>query len=283
MVTGSDIAEGLKALGLKSSTSAIVHSSLRSFGHVEGGAYAVCQALVSTGATLLFPAGSGDMTGVPAPPGLLRPHNAPPIASTWQEFDEALDRAVPFTDNLPIDKELGIIPETIRQAFPHVRSPHPLMSYLATGKHAQELIAAQRLDWALGPLQVLAELEGDVLLMGVSHTTNTTIHLAEQRLGRSRFYRYAKSAEHVWMELPNIPGESHRFDSIEPYCRTTTQEVMIGSCRIRRISIRDVMAVTERLILSDPAALLCDEPDCRCYSAYQQRLGVLSRDNRKKT
>src|SRR5512135_2550030 len=100
MVVESDILQGLHALGLKSSSAAIVHSSLRSFGHVEGGAYAVCRALVSTGATLLFPAGSGDMSGVPAPPGLYRPNNAPPMASTWEEFDDALNRAVPFTDDL---------------------------------------------------------------------------------------------------------------------------------------------------------------------------------------
>jgi len=281
MVTESDIVHGLRALGLKSSSAVIVHASLRSFGEVSGGASTVCQALLSTGATLLVPAGSWDVTGVPAPPGLLRPHNAVPMASTWQAFDEALSRAVPFADDLPIDQELGLIPETMRQAFPHVRSCHPLMSYLALGAHAQELVAAQRLDWPLGPLEVLAELEGDVLLLGVSHASNTAIHLAEQRLGRSRFYRYAKVTDQVWMELPNIPGQSHRFDEIEPHCRAATQEVMIGSCRARCIPIREVLATAERLIRANPAALLCEHPDCRCFAALQQRLETLSRENKE--
>ena len=151
-VTESDIVHGLRALGLSRSSVVIVHSSLRSFGHVEGGAYTVCQALLSTGATLLLPAGTWDRTGIPAPPGLLRPWNAVRTASTWQAFDEAVSRAVPFSDNLPIDKELGIIPETMRRAFPHLRSHHPLKSYIALGPHAQHLIGAQRLDWPLGPL-----------------------------------------------------------------------------------------------------------------------------------
>lgn len=281
MVTESDIVHGLRVLGLNSSSAVMVHSSLRSFGEVSGGAFTVCQALLSTGATLLLPAGSWDLTGIPAPPGLLRPHNAVPVASTWQEFDEALSRAIPFTDDLPVDKELGLIPETMRHTFPHLRSHHPLMSYLALGPQAAALVAAQRLDWPLGPLEVLAELEGDVLLLGVSHTSTTAIHLAEQHLGRSRFYRYAKVATGVWMELPNIPGRSHRFDEIEPYCRAVTQEVLIGSCRARRVPVREVLAVAERLILANPAALLCEHLDCRCFAALQQRLDRLSRENKE--
>ena len=281
MVTESEIVHGLRALGLNSSSAVVVHASLRSFGEVSGGAFTVCQALLSIGATLLLPAGSWDATGVSAPPGLLRPHNAVLMASTWQAFDEALRRAVPYSDDLPIDKELGLIPETMHRAFPHIRSGHPLMSYLALGAHAQELVAAQRLDWPLGPLEALAELEGDVLLLGVSHTSNTAIHLAEQRLGRSRFYRYAKVTDQVWMELPNVPGQSHRFDEIEPHCRAATQEVMIGLCRARCIPIREVLATAQRLILANPAALLCDDPQCRCFAALQQRLETLSRESKE--
>ena len=144
------------------------------------------------------------------------------------------------------------------------------------------MIGAQRLDWPLGPLEALAEREGDVLLLGVTHTSDTAIHLAEQHLGRSRFYRYAKVADQVWMELPNIPGQSHRFDDIEPALRPSTQEVMIGSCRAQRIPIQEVLAVAERLILANPAALLCDDPDCRCFAALQQRLEILSTQSKAK-
>ncbi|MBA2284692.1 MAG: AAC(3) family N-acetyltransferase, partial [Ktedonobacteraceae bacterium] len=52
------------------------------------------------------------------------------------------------------------------------RSRHPLMPYIAIGPNAHELIAAQRLDWPLGPLEALAKLKGDVLLLGVNHTSN---------------------------------------------------------------------------------------------------------------
>src|SRR5947209_11135777 len=99
-----EIAAGLQALGLDDSSSVIVHSSLRSFGHVAGGALAVCRALMATCGTVLVPAGTWDRTGVPAPPGLVRPHNAVRTAGSWEEFDSALARAVPFSLDLPIDR-----------------------------------------------------------------------------------------------------------------------------------------------------------------------------------
>ena len=237
----------------------------------------MCKALVGTCGTVMMLAGSGDLTRVPAPPGLVRPHNAYYTAESWDSFDEALAAAVPFSPDLPVDGWLGRIAETLRLGFQHERGVHPLLSFLAVGTHARRLVSAQRLDWPLGPIQALADLGGHVLLLGVDHTSNTTIHLAEQLLGRSVFYRYAKAAPGVWMELPNISGESHRFDELEPELAAVTAEVTIGQCRARLIGIQDILACVTRLILSDPAALLCDDPECRCGAALQQRLVSLQR------
>jgi aminoglycoside 3-N-acetyltransferase len=277
-VTRRQIAEGLDALGLGVTSAVIVHSSLRSFGHVAGGALDVCAVLVDVCGTVLVPAGTWNLTGLPAPPGLIRPHNAARAAATWEAFDRALAWAVPFAPDLPIDRELGRVPETLRMAFPHQRGHHPLLSYLAVGRHARELVGTQRLDWPLGPLETLEALDGDVLLLGVAHTVNTAIHLAEQRLGRARFFRYAKAADGVWAELPNIPGDSHRFDAIEMHLAARTREVQIGSCRAQCVPIRAVLAATTELITADPAALLCDDPSCRCGAALQQRFAWLRRN-----
>ncbi len=223
-------------------------------------------------------AASWDHTGdLPAPPGLIRPHNAYFNAESWESFDDALAGAVPFSPDLPVARWLSRIAETLRQSFPHQRGAHPLLSFLAVGTHAQHLIAAQRLDWPLGPIQALADLDGHVLLLGVSHTSNTTIHLAEQLLGRALFYRYAKAGPGVWMELPNLSGHSHSFDEIEPDLAPATAEVRIGRCRARVVAVRDVLACATRLIRANPAALLCEDEDCRCGAALQQRLISLER------
>lgn len=269
-VTTNDIADGLHQLGLDRTSEVIVHSSLSSFGYVDGGAEAVCTALTEVCGTVLMPAGSWDLTGLPAPPGLVRPRNAFWNAETWPEFDEKLSQATSFRADLPVDKWLGTIPETFRQTCSPFRTGHPLFSYQAAGPAAERILEAQRPDWPLGPIETL---DGDVLLVGVSHTSNTTIHLAEQRLGRSRFYRYAKSADGLWVEYPNIPGASHFFDDIEPAIRPATKEVRIGRARVRRIPKQAVLTTTRQLIASDPAALLCTtDPTCRCTAALEQLL-----------
>jgi aminoglycoside 3-N-acetyltransferase len=272
IVTEAELVDGLRKLGLDRASEVIVHSSLSSFGYVDGGAEAVCAALTEVCRTVLMPAGSWDLTGIPAPPGLVRPHNAYWNAEDWLDFDARLSQATSFRADLPIDRWLGTIPETFRLTYSPFRTEHPLFSYQAAGPGAERLLEAQRPDWPLGPIEAL---DGDVLLLGVTHTSNTTIHLAEQYLGRSRFYRYAKSADGLWVELPNISGESHHFDAIEPVLRSETKEIQIGNARIRRIPKQAVLAATRQLVEADPAALLCtDNPECRCAAALQQRLAV---------
>ncbi|TCC41996.1 AAC(3) family N-acetyltransferase [Kribbella speibonae] len=274
VVTAGDLADGLRKLGLGRGSEVIVHSSLSSFGYVDGGAEAVCSALTEVCGTVLMPAGTWDLTGIPAPPGLVRPHNDYWNADSWADFDERLSQATSFRAELPVDRWLGTVAETFRLTCSPFRTEHPLFSYQAAGPAAERLLAAQRPDWPLGPIEAL---DGDVLLLGVTHTSNTTIHLAEQHLGRSRFYRYARSADGLWVELPNVPGASHHFDAIEPVLRSATKEIQIGNARIRRIPKQAVLAATRQLIEADPAALLCTtDPTCRCAAALQQRLAALA-------
>lgn len=277
-VTQREIVHGLNELGLNQHSNVIVHSSLRSFGHVQGGAYTVCAALNDIGGTMLLPAASWDLTGIPAPPGLERPLNAPHRSESWEEFNQALSNAIPFAPHLPIDRELGIIPETMRRDFHTHRSHHPLFSYLAVGERAVELISSQTLQDPLAPLDTLERWDGQVLLIGVDHTANTAIHLAEQRLHRSRFWRYAKIAEGVWGEFPNIPGESDAFNSIEPALAPFTRETRIGASRVRLVAIADVLRVATAMIEADPSALLAADPDpeSRTAAALRQRITAIS-------
>lgn len=279
-VTKQDIVEGLRQLGLDRTSSVIVHSSLRSFGQVESGASTACAALREACGTVLMPAGTWDLCGIPAPPGLERPHNAVLMAPSWPAFDEALSAATTFRPDLPIDGELGIIPETLRSHPGVVRGEHPLFSYLAVGKHAPELIASQTHTDPLAPIAMLERMGGHVLLIGVSHTSNTAIHLAEQRLGRSRFWRYARVGDGLWMEFPNIPGASEGFDAIEPELAPATREARIGASRVRLAPIADVIAAATRMILADPAALLADDtgPDSRDAASLQQRLARIEQE-----
>jgi len=184
-VSVDDITAGLQALGLTSSSSIILHASLRSFGHVAGGVQALTDAVSQACGTVFMLAGSGDYCRLPAPPGLVRPDNAFYTADIWADFDRVVDNATPFAHDLPVDRWLGRVVEHMRTNYPHTRGIHPLLSVLAVGVHAKQLTDAERLDWPLGPIEELEALDGDLLLLGVTRTSNTTIHLAEQRLGRA--------------------------------------------------------------------------------------------------
>lgn len=269
-VTADDLRAGLRDLGLDAGSDVVVHGSLRSFGQVDGGARTVVEALVETCRTVLMMAGSGDLTMVPAPPGLVRPNNAYFNAPDWAEFDRLVAAATPYRSDLPVDSWLGVLSETLRTTPGAVRGPHPLISFIGVGNRAEELIGAETVQRPLGSLERLAETGGGVLLLGVTHTSNTMIHVAEQRLGRSIFHRYGRSADGLWVELPNVSGDSDRFDDIDPHLRPYARETMIGNCRARWFAAADVIEVTTKLITDDPDALLCDRPDCRCAAARRQ-------------
>lgn len=277
-VTDQDLIEGLRRLGLDRSSSVVVHASLRSFGRVEGGAEAVCNALISVCGTVLMPAFTFDACGVSwAPPGHQRPHNAARNAETWEAFDAEVRRATPWRRDTPVDADIGAIPEAFRRMPEVRRSRHPLMSWTAWESAARDILVAQTLSSPLAPLQELSGRDGDVLLLGVGHWANTTVHLAEQRCGRSRFWRFGVIDAGIWVELPNIPGDSSAFGQldgmIEPVASTR-----IGSCEARRYRVRAICAVVEEAIARDPAALLdLDHPgDERTGAAWRQRLACLA-------
>jgi len=271
------LVDGLRRLGLDDSSVLFAHVSLRSFGRVAGGAATVVRALRRSCGTGMMCGGGSELSAVPAPPGLVRPDNSFHQAESWEQFDAAVAAARPYDPGLPIDGWLGVTAEEFRRQPDLVRGDHPLYAFQAAGPRAEELMAAQRPDRMLGPVEVLERLDGSVLLLGVGHHADTSIHLAEQRLGRSLFHRYAVVAPGVWAEIPNVSGESHRFDEIEPALSGRTVETMIGSCRARLIPVRAVLQATTELIMADPTALLCPDPACRCGGALRQRLAALQR------
>lgn len=280
-VTETDLIDGLRALGLDRDSTVVVHSSLKSFGHVDGGASTVCRALMATCGTVLMPAFTFDATGISgAPPGHDRPHNGYFNAESWDAFDAAVRERAPLSGDTPVDDDIGAIPETFRQLPGVRRSRHPMFSWVAAGEKADTLLDAQVLASPLAPLQALADLDGDVLLLGVGHWTNTTIHLAEQRCGRSRFWRFAVIEHGIWVELPNIPGDSSAFGRLDDVLQPDAG-VTIGACHARRYRAREILRVVESLIEADPAALLdLDHPgDERTDAAYRQRLAWLASRN----
>jgi aminoglycoside 3-N-acetyltransferase len=79
---------------------------------------------------------------------------------------------------------MGVIPETFRKQTGVLRSNHPDASFAAWGKHARKITndhALFPLFGARSPLGRVYQLDGWVLLLGVGHDRNSSLHVAEQR------------------------------------------------------------------------------------------------------
>lgn len=159
-VTQDRIVADLRTLGVVPGDVLLVHSSLKSLGHVQGGPNTLIDALleaIGVQGTLVFPAYTG---GKVENVGL-----------------DASQRKV-YT---------GIIPETARRRPDFLYSPHPFYGIAARGPLAAELVrlnntyvfpSAERKF-----IYLMMRAGGKALLVGVTHEANSTIHLVEEFAG----------------------------------------------------------------------------------------------------
>lgn len=177
-VTVASLTEELKTLGIHPAMTLLVHSSLSSLGWVCGGAVTVIQALQSAlgpEGTLVMPTHSGDLSE----PSYWR---NPPVPESWWE---TIRNEMPAFDlALTPTRCMGMIPETFRKQSGVVRSGHPQTSFAAFGPHAEQITANHSLENGFGentPLARLYDLNASILLLGVTHQNNTSLHLSESR------------------------------------------------------------------------------------------------------
>lgn len=177
-LTVESLAAQLQACGLRAGQTVLVHSSLSALGWVAGGAQAVIMALLEAlGAdgTLMMPAHSNANTD----PGQWR---NPPVPEAWWGIIRAHWPAYD-PDRTPT-RAMGAIPELFRTWPGVIRSAHPSGSFAAHGPSAHALIDGHTLESIFGddsPIGHLYALDGHVLLLGVGHFNNTSLHLAEFR------------------------------------------------------------------------------------------------------
>ncbi|TFF97079.1 MAG: AAC(3) family N-acetyltransferase [Promethearchaeota archaeon] len=176
--TKSSLKRDLKKLGLTKGDIIILHSSLSKIGWTIGGPVAIIKALMETltsKGTIIMPTFSSD-NSEPS-----RWEN-PPVPREWWSL---IRKFMPeYNPKYTPTRGVGIIPEVFRK-FPNVlRSDHPMASFAAWGYHAREIVEDHSLEADLGegsPLSKIYDLNGNILLLGVGHLNNTSLHLAEYR------------------------------------------------------------------------------------------------------
>jgi len=255
-----DLILGLRDLHLAGAP-VIVHSSLKSFGQVEGGAWTVVNALVAAFGTVVVPTFTYKTMITP----LTGPENNGITYSSLQDQNQLAEF---YTVRTPADPLMGIIPEMLRKHPRAKRSNHPIQSF--AGLNAEKYLIAQTMSDHLAPLGLLEKANGWVILMGVNHTVNTSIHYAERLAGRKQFIRWALTPKGV-VECPGFPGCSAGFQAIAPDMEKFTRRVQIGEALVKAVPLKMLIKMVVARIKKDPLALLCQEEDCeRCNAVRNQ-------------
>jgi len=250
-----EILNGLRGLGIERRSPVLVHASLSALGEVSGGAETVVGALLAAFDTVVMPAFTFRT--------MVTPEVGPPGNGISYGSGRYSNRAAEiYRPSMRVDRLVGAVPEALRNHARARRSIHPILSFV--GVNAEALLAEQTLAEPLAPIRKLAGAGGWVLLLGVDHTTNTSIHYGERLAGRKQFVRWALTASGV-VECPAFPGCSQGFEAIAPLLEPAVITRQVGECLAQAVALADLLPSVRAHIEEDPQALLCHAPDCeRC-------------------
>lgn len=209
----------LRLLGVKNGQILLVHSSMRRFGKVSGGAATVVAALqdaLGCQGTLVVP------TGTPGNSDTSRLFAQRTAGMTAEQISRFKARMPAFDQATTPSDGMGQIAEQVRTTPGAVRSAHPQTSFAALGPMAHKLMDGHQLDCHLGeysPLARMYEAGASILLLGVSYAACSAFHLAEYRCvpdPPTRAYRcvVAVAGQPVWWEYQDVVLDDSDLDRI---------------------------------------------------------------------
>lgn len=244
--TADSLKSDLRALGVKPASTIIMHSALSKIGWTVGGPVSVIKAvmeILTPKGTLVMPSFTGD-NSEPSK------WENPPVPQDWCEI---IRRNMPaFQPSITPTRGLGIIAETFRKYPDVIRSEHPISSFAAWGKYAKQITENHELDSDLGedsPLARIYDLDGQILLIGASHSNNSSLHLAEYR-SKYKGKKFVSNGSAiliknkrkwvVWNELNHNSDDfeklGHDFEAIAQY-----QTKKVGLAESRVLSQRKIV------------------------------------------
>lgn len=156
-----DLLNTFESIGIRKGDTLLVHSSLSSFGYVEGGEQTVIEALLASvgiGGNVFVPTLTGKPSDGPTNPPVFDVKKSP----CWT----------------------GRIPSEFMKLSEAKRSLHPTHSLAGIGLLVDYLIKGHEDSLTPcgknSPYIKIAEIGGYILLLGVAMDSNTTIHSAEE-------------------------------------------------------------------------------------------------------
>ena len=203
-VTKDDLIHKFSQLGIKRGDTLLVHASLSSLGYVVGGAEALYLALrevIGIEGTIVVPSQTVEISD-PAS------WQYPPVPDEWHAVIR--DTMPAYSKELSYSKAMGAFSQFIGILPDSIRSNHPMYSFTAIGEKASEIIGQDSFDFPFGdksPLGRMYLIGAKVLMIGTDFETNTSLHLAENRLNREVIHEKSKILTEngeKWVSFKNI-------------------------------------------------------------------------------
>ncbi|MFT3839061.1 MAG: AAC(3) family N-acetyltransferase [Myxococcaceae bacterium] len=226
----------------------VVHTSFRAVRPVDGGPVGLIEAL-------------GEALG---PEGTL-------VMPTMSAGDAVFDpRTTPSVD-------MGVVAETFRSLPGVVRSTHPGASFAARGPHATGICAPQPLSPPHGhdsPVGRVLGLDGQVLLLGVGHSENTTLHLAEA-LAEVPYWQAYETVVGAGstVQIPETDHCCRGFAMADRWLKGAQVVGRVGSAVARLVGSRALIDAVVPRLKAEPLMFLC-APELGCEECDAARASV---------
>jgi len=250
----AELVRQLADLGVRAGDILLVHTSFRALRPIEGGPLGLIRALreiLGPSGTLIMPSWSGD-------------------------DDEPFD---PATSSAAAD--LGVTADLFWRLPGVLRSDH-VHAFAAAGPEAKAILADPLPLPPHGPLSPVGrvhELDGKILLLGVGHDANTSLHLAE--LMADVPYRtpsYCTVLRHGRKQRIDYGENNHccqRFALADDWLRRDglQQEGPVGHASARLMRSRDLVRLALEQLAED-RLLFLHAPQDHCEECDEARMSV---------
>ena len=175
-----------------------------------------------------------------------------------------------YDDDYPFDKtkshcvEMGVVADTFWR-LPGVLRSDNNHAFAAVGPLAERILAPHPIDIPHGlnsPVGRVYELDGKVLLLGVDHTSNTTIHLCENMAGvryrRDKYITILKDGIPMRFEYKEIDHCCQNFSLVDDWLdeRGLQKRGEVGHANARLIRSRDIVEVVTRRLQENETIFL---------------------------
>lgn len=244
--TITSLKRDFKTLGVEHGSIIILHISLSKIGWTVGGPVSVIKALMqvlTSEGTLIMPTFTSDNSD-PS-----RWENPPVPKSWWNTIRQEMPA---FKPKITPTRVMGVIAETFRNWSNVLRSNHPITSFAAWGKYAKFITENHKLTADLGedsPISRLYDLDGQILLVGVTHENNSSLHLAEYRSdfpGKkfiSNGCAMTVNNQRQWVEWEGLAHNSDDFKQLGKDFESKINYKLgkIGLAEARLISLRAII------------------------------------------